>query len=190
MNRTTTPRRGILILAAAILAAGAIAATSAGATAPLTKAKVKKIATKVVKNLAPGIALDVAAPLAGRVAIASAKPVGTATTSAGTLLTTNISAPASGYLVIHGDGNWANYSGAEDTWGCKIFVDGTEIEARVEQSGPNNEEINCSVDAAVQVGPGAHTVDYRWFNSDGAITFGDRTLIAQYVPFNASGVRP
>jgi hypothetical protein len=51
MEGRTTGRRGVAILAIAILAAGALAASSAGAAAPLTKKKVKKIATKVANQV-------------------------------------------------------------------------------------------------------------------------------------------
>ena len=51
MNRTSSPRRGIIVLATAIIAAGAIAASSAGAAAPLTKGKVRKIAKKVANKV-------------------------------------------------------------------------------------------------------------------------------------------
>jgi hypothetical protein len=42
--------RGILVLAVAMLAAGALAITPAFSAAPLTKAKVKKIATRIAKR--------------------------------------------------------------------------------------------------------------------------------------------
>ena len=47
MEGRTSGRRGVAILAVAILAAGALAASTAGAAAPVTKKKVRKIATKV-----------------------------------------------------------------------------------------------------------------------------------------------
>ena len=50
MSQTVSTRRGVAVLAAAVLVAGALAASSAGAAAPLTKAKVKKIATKVANK--------------------------------------------------------------------------------------------------------------------------------------------
>jgi hypothetical protein len=57
MEGRTTGRRGVAILAVAILAAGALAASSAGAAAPLTKKRVKKIATKVFNsNIGPATA--------------------------------------------------------------------------------------------------------------------------------------
>ena len=51
MDGRTTGRRGVAILAVAILAAGALAASTAGAAAPVTKKKVRKIATKVATGL-------------------------------------------------------------------------------------------------------------------------------------------
>jgi hypothetical protein len=57
MQARVSGRRSVAVLAVAILAAGALAASSAGAAAPLTKAKVKKIATKVFnKKIGPATA--------------------------------------------------------------------------------------------------------------------------------------
>ncbi len=53
MRRTYGARRGFVVLTIAVLAAGALAASSAGAAGTLTKAKVKKIATKVFNQNAP-----------------------------------------------------------------------------------------------------------------------------------------
>jgi hypothetical protein len=53
MERKTSGRRGLVVLALAVLAAGMLAASSAGAAGTLTRAKVKKIATKVFNQKAP-----------------------------------------------------------------------------------------------------------------------------------------
>lgn len=53
LQRKSSVLRGVGIMAAVLLAAGAI--SPAFGAAPLTKAKVKKIAAKQVKKLAPGI---------------------------------------------------------------------------------------------------------------------------------------
>jgi hypothetical protein len=176
MVRSKSIARAITVVAIGGMLAAGFAISPSFSAAPLTKAKVRKIDKQT----------------AGRVAIASGKAVDSTTGPTGTLLTTSITAPKPGFLVITGDGNWANYTGSEDTHGCKIFVDGTEVESRVIASGgATNQEVNCSIATALQVGKGAHTVDYRWFNVDaGNVTYTDRILIAQYVPFNATGVRP
>jgi hypothetical protein len=54
-RRGASGRRGVIVLAVAVLAAGALAASSAGAAGTLTKAKVKKIATKVFNQNAPSL---------------------------------------------------------------------------------------------------------------------------------------
>lgn len=165
-------------------------ASPVGAAGTLTKKKVKKIATNVVNKLAPGIADSAARPLATRVAFALG-PAGTTPVPVnGTVISTTITAPKSGFLVMQAGGDW--FDSDTDVYGCRLHVNGTEVPGTAHdiESDVTVTEMNCETEGILQVAAGTHTVDLVSYSVDGTPSHRQDVLIVEWVPLNATGVTP
>ena len=198
-KRTWT--RGTVALAVLGGLVAALVASPVGAA--INRKKVKTTATKVVNQLAPGIAsstvsqlapgiaTQVAGPLAGRLAFArddNNALVG----SSGTILATAIIAPTNGHLAINAGSDMSG-GGGTDSIVCSLNVDGTDLLSsprRVLVDGGNPEE-DCSTEGAVAVTAGTHTVQ---FNASEvgipSLTFDEAVLWVIFVPFDGGGSLP
>jgi len=111
----------------------------------------------------------------------------------GTLATTEINAPSSGFLVINASSDFS-YFGGNDLVICLIKVDNAEASGSrriLEYNGTTNvnREQDCSTNSVVLVYAGQHTVDLKVEGSFGA-GFRETTLSAMYVPFDGNGAQP
>jgi hypothetical protein len=123
-----------------------------------------------------------------------ASPLATGTSN-GTVATTTINAPASGFLVITAGSDLSNLEESAAV-GCRILVDnvygsGSQRYMRLNASqGHVNEEEDCSTNAVVPVQAGTHTVVLNADNDAPHTKFGETALSAIYVPFNGTGATP
>jgi hypothetical protein len=123
-----------------------------------------------------------------------ASPLATGTSN-GTVATTTINAPASGFLVITAGSDLSNLEESAVV-GCRILVDnvygsGSQRYMRLNASqGHVNEEEDCSTNAVVPVQAGTHTVVLNADNDAPHTKFGETALSAIYVPFNGTGATP
>lgn len=189
-ERRPLGRAGILVLLGA-LGALIVGPVSAGDT--ITARQVKKIAGKLDDKVA------------GRVAFATntqpLRPLDPGGTDAPiTQLSTQITAPAPGFLVI--EGSMESYNNSDnEPFNCSISVDDVRVPSSVrwvrtdglDQIGEvdiANEE-NCDTDAVVPAAAGTHTVELVTAKVDFATTLTDAmTLYALYVPYDGTGGRP
>jgi len=118
--------------------------------------------------------------------------------TSGTVATTTINAPASGFLVIEGGSDVHNLLG-DQSLRCEIQIDNAGLAAPgsaryIELNGAQdvNQDEDCSTNTVVPVSAGNHTVDLvaRLFNAHPNTSFGSTTLSAIYIPFNGSGASP
>ncbi len=113
----------------------------------------------------------------------------------GTVATTSITAPASGFLVITAGSDVVDVSGS-DAVGCLIEVDGAQAvgsDRTVELNGAEdvNQDEDCSTNTVVAVSAGKHKVDFEAVGVDQTSTiFTDTALSGLYVPFGANGSPP
>jgi hypothetical protein len=111
----------------------------------------------------------------------------------GTLATTEINAPSSGFLVINASSDFS-YFGGNDLLSCFIKVDNTEASGSrriLEYNGTTNvnREQDCSTNSVVLVYAGHHTVDLK-VDGSFAAGFRETALSAMYVPFDGNGAQP
>lgn len=111
----------------------------------------------------------------------------------GTLATTEINAPSSGFLVINASSDFS-YFGGNDLVICLIKVDNAEASGSrriLEYNGATNvnREQDCSTNSVVLVYAGHHTIDLKVEGSFGA-GYRETTLSAMYVPFDGNGAQP
>ena len=115
----------------------------------------------------------------------------------GDAVTTTITAPAAGILVMSGSIESFADEGQEDFFSCRLtvggsVVTGTERDSKVHDSGAdhtsNNEE-NCSTDGAQVVAAGTHNVALNINNQDTA-QFEAASVWVIWVPFDGTGAVP
>lgn len=112
----------------------------------------------------------------------------------GTVATTNITAPAPGFLVITAGSDLFNFD-QFDKVTCFIEVDGTQApgsEMIIDLNGDAevNEEEDCSTNAVVAVSAGQHAVDLEADVGRPGTKFDQTALSAIYVPFGSTGAPP
>lgn len=112
-----------------------------------------------------------------RVASASASD----TTTSTTLLTTSITAPTSGFLVMTAT---IDIFGASTSAECHLDVDGTDIAASSRVRGGAGED-DCATNATLAVAAGAHTVNFE--GGAAGLVWNERSLDVLFVPFGATG---
>ena len=112
----------------------------------------------------------------------------------GTALSTAITAPSAGFLVINAGSDVTNVPEpvADVAIECSIEVDGTESlpSVRVISLGADNTEENCTTETVVPVGAGDHIVDFEYADVDADTTVGASSLQVLFVPFGATGALP
>lgn len=178
--------------------------TSAGASATALdlrvepgKAPMKVNSTTRVANLNSDRIDDKSANQLVRVAsFTGESPLASGTN--GTLATTTINAPASGFLVIEAGSDVTNIYTSENAT-CFIEVDGlgllsgngSERAIRVDGATNVNEDEDCSTNTVVPVAAGTHTVDLEVRYVDQPKThWGSTALSAIYIPFDGTGASP
>lgn len=114
----------------------------------------------------------------------------------GTVLTTTINAPSSGFLMIDASSDVFNYNESDDVL-CFIELDGSRVvssarELHLDAGAGVNKEEDCSTNTVVPVQGGTHTVDLEAdsFLDLTSTTFDESALSVLYVPFDGSGNQP
>jgi hypothetical protein len=127
-----------------------------------------------------------------RVSSASRTADLTGVTAATDLLTTAITAPAKGFLVIEGSVEAHNLAGELTTPTCDLLVDAAAIPSsfRFLGHGTNNVDEDCDTQATVAVNPGNHSVVLRVDPQTGNDHFQMGDLTVLFVPFGATGSAP
>jgi len=111
----------------------------------------------------------------------------------GRVLSTSITAPTAGFLLIHASSD--NYNPKErDLLACTLAVDGIEVPSARRWFVVNGKysDDDCDTDAVVPVtSAGTHTIDLAAVAVDSKHTAFGRTVIwALFEPFGASGAQP
>jgi hypothetical protein len=113
----------------------------------------------------------------------------------GTVASTTIKAPTSGFLVIDASSTAINIQEL-DRLGCVIEVDNVQNtpSTRLVQVNGNadvNEQEICSTNTVVPVAKGTHTVDFESLGVSSIHTnFSQATVSAMFVPFDGNGNPP
>ena len=108
-------------------------------------------------------------------------------------LSTTVTAPARGILIISGGVNAFNVG--FKTYGCSIQVDdvtvtGSHMTSQLNGNGTVNEQEDCTTSGAKTVGPGTHTVDLEVSSVDtGTDLFGSSVWVL-WIPFDGNGNTP
>ncbi|MEA2333002.1 MAG: hypothetical protein QOH58_3140 [Thermoleophilaceae bacterium] len=109
----------------------------------------------------------------------------------GTVLTTTITAPGPGFLLINAGSDV--FGSAADALDCWIEVDETQSPPSIrtiEIDGAANSEEDCTTETTVQVGAGSHKVDLEGLDVAPTTTFDEAALQVLFVPFGATGSTP
>jgi hypothetical protein len=108
----------------------------------------------------------------------------------GAALTTTITAPSAGFLVINAGADV--FATANNTPTCSIQVDNNAFlpSDRTIQLQAGNFEENCTTEAVIQVTAGEHTVDFEFVGVIATTTVDEASLQALFVPFGSTGVVP
>ena len=114
-----------------------------------------------------------------------------------TILSTAITAPVDGLLIIHASSDVWNYTNDSGAAGCAIELDGVQVDSSVRQfqtdaatDGTNREE-DCATDTVVPVMAGDYTIDFVTAFSPADLTnFDESVLWALFVPFGSDGSQP
>jgi hypothetical protein len=191
MVQNRTLGRGVAVLAALGLVAGALIVSPVGAAAPVTKKKVKKIATKVFnKKIGPATAPFL--KKTDSVVAFQKDSTGGSTAAAQQTNSLSITAPFAGFLVISGQVDIDNDDGADQIMCLRPQVDGLNVVTGTgtgQAGGPTaageascfeyeadpGDEATIGYTVVASVGAGAHTVtqailnetgtpNYDWFN--------------------------
>lgn len=109
-------------------------------------------------------------------------------TGANVALTTTITAPTKGLLLITAGSDVFNSLSA-DAVSCWVRVDGEKVEwsERTSSLGTNNSEENCSTEASWAVFPGQHTVEFVGQKNLGTTEFDESAMTVLFVPFGKDG---
>ena len=108
----------------------------------------------------------------------------------GTVLSTQITAPGPGFLVV--DASSEVSSGAHDSSSCGILVDGATITTSIRDVfvTPENPIAVCATHATQPVGEGVHAVELRGFDvgsAGGSTTYGPASMHVLFVALGADG---
>jgi hypothetical protein len=108
----------------------------------------------------------------------------------GAALTTTITAPSAGFLVINAGADV--FATANNTPTCSIQVDNNAFlpSDRTIQLQAGNFEENCTTEAVIQVTAGQHTVDFEFVGMIATTTVDEASLQALFVPFGPTGALP
>ncbi len=126
--------------------------------------------------------------------VASAKSVNNSRVdTSGVVLTTSISAPTAGFLVIDASSDVFRFSSTVGFPTCFIRVDGTfdiASERAMRLDAGSNTEEDCATNTVIPVAAGEHTVNLEAEFMTSGTTFDESTLSALFVPFDGSGQGP
>jgi hypothetical protein len=113
----------------------------------------------------------------------------TGTSAVTPALTTSITAPSRGYLMITAS---SDVFGDEVSSDCWIAVDGVEQVAseRVLGNTTGVSEVDCATNVGVVVNAGAHTVQLVADPGSTSVWFDESTLDVIFVPFGSTGAVP
>jgi hypothetical protein len=103
----------------------------------------------------------------------------------GEAVTATITAPGTGFLVIHGS---LQATGTADDYGCKLTVDTVDVASSSRSTNHQSLSI-CSTDGVVTVAAGTYDVALVTFDRTD-VSFTEATVWAIFVPFGGDGVRP
>ena len=173
----------------------------------VTAKKIKKnaVVTAKVKNgaitagkLAPGVVSKNAETLDG---LAASSLVRTAVafsnnpqnvSGQATILTTNITAPVAGYLVVNASTDVRSVT--DDFADCSLTVDDTSMNGGNRtlalKVGTAHPETVCPTNATMPVQAGAHKVDFKGMGADADVKWGRSSLQATFIPFGPTGAQP
>lgn len=112
----------------------------------------------------------------------------------GTVLTTTIEAPTSGFLFITSGTDAVNFT-SRDAARCFLEVNDKELpesERWIELNGTENvnQEENCTTQGVEQVAAGTHKVDFEGADLGTFTEFDEATLQVLFIPFGADGSTP
>jgi hypothetical protein len=199
MVQKRTLGRGVAVLAALALVAGALIVSPVGAAAPVTKKKVRKIATKVFnKKIGPATAPFEAK--SSDIVVFQKDGKGTGTLADPQQINSlSITAPAAGFLVISGQVTidndqvaFANHDiclrpkvdGANVVTGAGTSIDETLAEGQAicgEAFGQaDDDQTSLAYTVVASVGAGAHTVSQEIFNAGTEYDYFNAGLTAQF----------
>lgn len=202
--------RTVAVVAALAVAAAVFAISPVGAAFQPTKKAIKKIAKKVAKKQINSLVPGMINAKAGRVGVGIEVANQVPNTAAGfaTLASTQVVAPAPGFLILNGSTDSFQTVGP-DLVICDLAVNGTQLASSVrfielnlgdfqapDSNGDTeeplfvNSEENCETHTVVPVNAGTYSVAFRVANccSDG--DFEATVVSAEYVPFNGAGAPP
>jgi hypothetical protein len=194
-QRRPSPAMIVAVVALSFALVGTAIAGTDAATRAITKSKVKKIVKKQIKKRAGKLSVANANTVGGlppnalnRAAFATAEEE---SFGDGTLLTTTIQAPIAGTLLINAHAEAINFVGS-DEYVCFIelnnaFVPGSGSLRTDGNSGDPDED--CDTVGAATVPAGTYSVDFEGSSIEGDMSWFQRTLTAEFVPFNGAGAR-
>jgi hypothetical protein len=114
----------------------------------------------------------------------------------GDILSTSITAPVDGFLIISASSDVFFYSTDSGTLGCGLELDGATVASATRQIELNggtavNQEEDCDTETVVPVMAGDHTVAFvTRFTPASGVVFDESTLWALFVPFDGAGNTP
>jgi hypothetical protein len=105
------------------------------------------------------------------------------------VVTTSITAPGRGFLVINAG---SDISGQPDTSDCVINIDGNDIQSsdRSWQTGAGNQEEDCTTETTQAVNAGNHSVALQNGATLTNASYDEAELQVLFVPFDGAGNRP
>lgn len=115
----------------------------------------------------------------------------TFTAGFGTLLSTSITAPTAGWLVITGTVDAFNTT-SNNTYGCHIILNGMEVlgtfmTSQVNGATGTNESEDCSTHGIAEIPAGTHSVHLDAATVATTTDFADGSLSVLFVPFDGDG---
>ena len=106
-------------------------------------------------------------------------------------LSTTITAPARGNLILSGTVDASNFT-AFDNYGCSLEIDdglvlGTVMLAELNGNNLGDREEDCTTTGAAVVDAGTYTIDFEVFGVVGTTILSDAAVWALWVPFDGNG---
>jgi len=200
--------RGALTLGVLATFGAAALISNAGAVAEKKEASKKFVKQRINKAAA---ALETAdAQTSGRVGYGAVTALQVPNTAGGfvALATATVTAPAPGFLILHGTSDTYNVFGFEIVL-CDLTLNGTRVPASLHfteidtntgqdpDSNGDDEELfsvnteeDCATHAVAPVPAGTHTVAYRTDNALDDTSHENSVVSALFVPFGGSGAPP
>jgi hypothetical protein len=115
--------------------------------------------------------------------------------TSGTILTTSITAPIDGFLIMSASSDVFSNS-ADDRMGCRLEIDGTVVPSSrrtfmINFTAGVNQEEDCHSETVVPVMTGDHTIDFVTNGTPAAgIVYDESALWVLFVPFDGAGNPP